>query len=1200
MNKKFLSAIMCGAMLTASTSVFVSCEDYGDDIAHLQTQIDQNATTAASELAAKVAALESQLSTLKAAQDGMKDQLANAKAEAAAAANAAMSAAQAAQAAADAAQNGADDAKAAAAAAQATADAANKTLADAVARVAVLETKVASLEATIAGLTASDKELNAKLSDLQVLANSLNNTAAANTEEIKAIKAEIASKTAELAGQVAKISAEFGAKIDAINAELNTIKANYATKDELNKKAAELAATDAKLAEQIAANEAYIATMQEAIAALEAEDAELAALIAANQAAALAEIEAINETLAAQQEAVEAELATIYGQIEEINGAIEQLVMAVMSNKNSLEDFMVAVETVVTDMQGQISDLINIGKNNWEAIVTILENLDELNPAVSDMQGQIEGLIKQAGANYDAIVDILVMLDDQASWNEDIQKTILYLQEAYLINDGILEEAISAVAEDLAAVQEWATEYEAKYDAFVKEQNDKIAAELKKLENISAGLVAAQADIAELQNKVDAIINGLQSIVFVPMYKNADFDIPVYHIETYSKDDKGKTSKAYLFPESTIKFRVEPAGYAAQLAAIFAENKDVLKLEGTNDLVNTRATYKYDEIDIVSATVENDDFLVLGVKKNQTMNGNIVPTTLVVTNKYVVSEDVTEEGETVVNEVVLSKTSDYFRVKYSTENPNYVHNSLVLTGEGTAASFKAYNEINRNAINVESDATVKLYHSEFAAFETAKAFKTVLRNATSGVLPYAAEPFASDIKVIDVVGIEKKDGAWTNKFFTVKEDGEVCVNSEKDLAIAGNAGEKINVILADAAYGYNADGTYMVTYNVEFEIVEKRYTNEFTFNFGMEWPKTTATAQEITVKTIAADEKGLAEFKLSAEAVFQSMFDEIGEGNWKAFYNNEGARIVLQAVAATKDKEAHILVTPYYSLANSYYEDVEDWEVHTFSSDDLYSDVTIFANFDFTIPGIDAFFSKVKMYWNGENNEQLEVNYSLRDVEGNYRYVYYVEMNNVYTFNDMKAPVDYSWAIDQEDVDGIWFSGNTLLYVWPAHVDGKLTPVEDLTFTMYGKSYDNELFTQGDQKFNVTYPINSDSFKAQENVTFGLKDLKAGKEFKVTELVSLSDVDGHKWIEKGQIYEGEGSVKTAWGISNLNYEITNVTSAGQNLTSKGLFHISNGNLIVTRPENITKLAEITIKVSVDYNYQSGISQTYKVYVDPAK
>ena len=42
MNKKFLSAILFGAMLATSAGTFVSCKDYDDDIKGLQTQIDSN------------------------------------------------------------------------------------------------------------------------------------------------------------------------------------------------------------------------------------------------------------------------------------------------------------------------------------------------------------------------------------------------------------------------------------------------------------------------------------------------------------------------------------------------------------------------------------------------------------------------------------------------------------------------------------------------------------------------------------------------------------------------------------------------------------------------------------------------------------------------------------------------------------------------------------------------------------------------------------------------------------------------------------------------------------------------------------------------------------------------------------------------------------------------------------------------------
>ena len=39
MNKKFLSAILFGALMVSSTGTFVSCKDYDDDIENLQGQI---------------------------------------------------------------------------------------------------------------------------------------------------------------------------------------------------------------------------------------------------------------------------------------------------------------------------------------------------------------------------------------------------------------------------------------------------------------------------------------------------------------------------------------------------------------------------------------------------------------------------------------------------------------------------------------------------------------------------------------------------------------------------------------------------------------------------------------------------------------------------------------------------------------------------------------------------------------------------------------------------------------------------------------------------------------------------------------------------------------------------------------------------------------------------------------------------------
>ena len=44
MKRKFISALLFGALVTASTSTFVSCKDYDDDITELRGQITTNAT----------------------------------------------------------------------------------------------------------------------------------------------------------------------------------------------------------------------------------------------------------------------------------------------------------------------------------------------------------------------------------------------------------------------------------------------------------------------------------------------------------------------------------------------------------------------------------------------------------------------------------------------------------------------------------------------------------------------------------------------------------------------------------------------------------------------------------------------------------------------------------------------------------------------------------------------------------------------------------------------------------------------------------------------------------------------------------------------------------------------------------------------------------------------------------------------------
>ena len=65
MKRKFISALLFGALVTASTSTFVSCKDYDDDITELRGQITTNATDLSSLVDEKLGNAENEIAALK-------------------------------------------------------------------------------------------------------------------------------------------------------------------------------------------------------------------------------------------------------------------------------------------------------------------------------------------------------------------------------------------------------------------------------------------------------------------------------------------------------------------------------------------------------------------------------------------------------------------------------------------------------------------------------------------------------------------------------------------------------------------------------------------------------------------------------------------------------------------------------------------------------------------------------------------------------------------------------------------------------------------------------------------------------------------------------------------------------------------------------------------------------------------------------
>ena len=72
MNKKILSVILSGVLMLTSAGVFVSCDDYDDDINNLQTQINELKTGSIANVESQLQSLSATVSSLSAATDAIK------------------------------------------------------------------------------------------------------------------------------------------------------------------------------------------------------------------------------------------------------------------------------------------------------------------------------------------------------------------------------------------------------------------------------------------------------------------------------------------------------------------------------------------------------------------------------------------------------------------------------------------------------------------------------------------------------------------------------------------------------------------------------------------------------------------------------------------------------------------------------------------------------------------------------------------------------------------------------------------------------------------------------------------------------------------------------------------------------------------------------------------------------------------------
>lgn len=277
MKRKFISAMLFGALLIAPATTFVGCADYDDDIENLQDQITNNATTLDQLTKEKIQNVETEIKSLKAANKQLQEALDKAKSEGSDADAATLAAA----------QKLVEDAQAQL---QAALDAVNGDITGINGKISDLDARLLAQDGrlkSVESLLAADGKLTLAINDAQALAEKAYNlaeqtaaTAEANKQAIKdaadnlkSIKESLegqintlSDKVNDLSKELAKQNADITAQINSLKSQLNDanegISANGDKIKENKQKIDEIVGQLTELQNQIAQNKSAVETLE--------------------------------------------------------------------------------------------------------------------------------------------------------------------------------------------------------------------------------------------------------------------------------------------------------------------------------------------------------------------------------------------------------------------------------------------------------------------------------------------------------------------------------------------------------------------------------------------------------------------------------------------------------------------------------------------------------------------------------------------------------------------------------------------------------------------------------------------------------------------------------------------------------------------------------------------------------------------------
>ena len=368
MRKKILSALLLGLVTVASTSTFVSCKDYDDDVKNLQEQITTNDTNLKKLVEDKITLVNAEIEkTNQAISDAEKAY------------------------------------KAADAELQKQIDAANKAITDGdVATLAAAKKAVEDAMVTVSTTYATKAELEKAQKDLTAAYEKadevLNNKIDAKVEELV-----LADKVLDDAVKKAQKRADDAYTFaEAIN---NDLKANYATKKELSDAVTNLNTTigDVKkeLTDLINANINKITALDTRLGTAEDKITKAEGRITANESAIIA-LDKLTKEHTADLAKLNSRLPQVADSLKELYGKVAVLDNSLKTVADTLsQNYRAAVNAAVAQLRNDVKDSLN----------PIRLDIKNLGNHVTSEVNKLDGKIAKANDSIDVVATNLKAVD---------------------------------------------------------------------------------------------------------------------------------------------------------------------------------------------------------------------------------------------------------------------------------------------------------------------------------------------------------------------------------------------------------------------------------------------------------------------------------------------------------------------------------------------------------------------------------------------------------------------------------------------------------------------------------------------------------------------------------------------------------------------------------------------------------------------